>query len=167
MIMAYKARTFDWPRVVNGLVKVMRDITRNQVPILADDRVKSTQGYPFITYSDESPHSDQAYSIYKTNEDFHRTLSISCWAETSGEANSISDDLMTLLHDPRYRMELRSYGIALVGTTNVRRRSESMASFMNVTNYGFDLTIALHRSYKSDYPTLNDYGGSNNGTDNS
>lgn len=147
---------------MNGLEKVLRDITLDQVPVLADSQVKDSQSYPFITYKDVSPHMDQAYSIYKTDEEFHDTLSINCWAESPGEAKSIADDLMTLLHDPRYRMQLRSYGIALVDTSNANNRSETMASFMSVTNYGFDLTIALHRSYKSDYPTLENYGGSEN-----
>lgn len=159
----YESQTFDWRGTMDGLVQTLRDITHGQVPVVAEDRVKSKQDYPFITYSDVNPHGDQAFSIYKTNEVFDRTLSIDCWAESSGEASNICDDLATLLHDPRYRTELKKHGITFVGIQDYRRRSEAMSSFTNISNYGFDLTIRLHRRYTPDYPTIKEVGGLTNG----
>lgn len=159
--MAYKSRTFDWVPVMNGLVKTLKDITLNQVPVYDDSRVPMTAKYPFITYADESPYTELFHSTYKTNDQFDRTISISCHAETDGEANNIADDLHTLLQDPQYRTELNSFGITFVSVQNFARRSETLSDFMKVNTYGFDLTIRLLRRYKSDYPEIKQYGGNN------
>ncbi|WP_338230790.1 phage neck terminator protein [Lactiplantibacillus paraxiangfangensis] len=157
--MAYQARTFDWPKVINGLAKTLSDITQGQVSVYDDGRVPKTAKYPFITFADENPYTELFHSTYKVNDQFDRTVSISCYAETDGEANNIADDLHTLLQDPQYRDELNSFGITFVSVQNFARRSAVLSDFMKVSNYGFDLTIRLLRRYQSDHPEIKQYGG--------
>lgn len=164
--MTYKARTYDWETMINGLVQVMRDITKNQVPIFASANAGDHGKYPFIVYGDTDPNQEAYHSTYKTHDVFYKTMSIDCWAETDGEAQAISDDLVTLFQDPQYRNELNKYGITFQSITNYSHRTETMASFMDVADYGFNLEVQLVRDYTPDFPTIKDYGGLTNGTNN-
>lgn len=159
----YKAKTYDWDNFAKGLVTVLRDITNNQVPIYSRTRSEDHKGYPFIVY-DLRPHPDIIYSVERTHEVFDRIISIDCWAESDGEANAIADDLQTLLQDFQYREQLNSYGITLNKIEERDHRSEALASFLQVSNYGFDMVVQLVRNYTSKYPNITQYGGSNNDT---
>lgn len=163
--MAYKAKTYDWDGMAKGLVTVLRNITDNQVPIYSRSRSADHKGYPFIVF-DLRPHTDIIQSVEKTHEVFDRVVSIQCWAETDGEANAIYDDLATLLYDFKYREQLKSYGIVFEKIVERDHSSEALASFLQVSSYGFDMIVQLVRNYTSDYPNITKYGGSNNDTNN-
>ena len=164
----YQAKTFDWAQAVNGFVKVMRNITDNKIPIFERTHSADHGAYPFIVYEMKRPPA-LYQSTTRNHEVFDRVFVIDCWAETSGEANAISDDLETLLHDVKYREQLKSYGMALSRTDAHNSTSDVLAPFLQASEYGFDAVVQMERHYESDYPIITDFkenGGSNNGDTN-
>lgn len=161
--MAYKAKTYDWNRMIEGIVAVLHDITDNQVPIYSRSRSADHKGYPFIVF-DLRQHPDIVQTVEKTHEIFDRVISVQCWAETDGEANAICDDLQTYLYDFKYREKLKSYGIIFEKVVERDHSSDVLAPFLQASYYGFDMVVQLVRNYTSDYPNITKYGGSNNDT---
>lgn len=155
--MAYKSKTFDWRTPIDAIFKVAGEITG--LPVVAENKAIDQNDYPFVVISVVTPHAQITSSNTKTNELFNTTFQFSCYAESEGEALSISDDLATLFLDVKYHEELKQAGVIVNrdSATDSTLQNETMTSFMSISVAGFDLKVQLHRLYSSDYPLLNEF----------
>lgn len=163
----YKSKTYDWAAMYGGLIKIIREITSNQVPIFSDANVKDHGDYPFIVLSDGSPYREAYYSKDKQHDIFYKQIVIDCWAETVGESQSIADDLKTLLTDPVYKNQLRGFGITFQSISNYFNKTEQTGYILGASCHGFTLEIQLERNYRSSIQDLNTFipkGDFDNGT---
>ncbi|GAX04071.1 hypothetical protein IWT140_01708 [Secundilactobacillus pentosiphilus] len=155
--MAYQAKTFNWREPINAIVEVAKEITG--LPVVAENQANDQKDYPFIVFTMVTPRASITSSNTKTNELFNTTFQFDCYAKSEGEALSISDDLATLFSDVKYHEELKKSGVIVNrdSATDTSIQNQELTSFMPISVAGFDLKVQLHRTYSSDYPTLNEF----------
>lgn len=155
--MAYKSKTFNWRIPINAVVKVAKEITG--LPVVAESQANDQDDYPFIVMSMVTPRASVTSSNTKTNELFNTVFQFDCYARSEGEALSICDDLATLFLDVKYHEELKDSGVVVNrdSATDTSIQNQELTSFMPISIAGFDLKVQLHRTYVSDYPTLNEF----------